>query len=150
MKTRAVGIVLGMTAALWLGPPVAAQSPAEQVYQRQAFVATNQNRDHRDRVVLRHQACVQRYAVRQARLMARQERMFHQDLVRVLRDCGLRLAGENVAYGFRSGRAVVDRGWMHSAEHRANILNPAYRLLGTGACRSADGTWYAAQVFGRR
>lgn len=148
MTTRVLGLVLVIVAALWSTPAVA-QAP-EQAYQRQVFAATNHQRDRHDRVALRHQHCVQEYAVRQARRMARQDRMFHQDLGRVLRACGLRMAGENVAYGYPSGRSVVDSGWMHSRGHRENILNPSYRLLGTGARRSADGTWYAAQVFGRR
>ncbi len=151
MKTRILGIALATTASLWLAPTATAQAAApEHTYQRQAFAATNQQRDRHDRVQLRHQRCVQKYAVRQARRMARQERMFHQDLGRVLRACGLRMAGENVAYGYRSGRAVVNDGWMHSRGHRENILNPSYRLLGLGARRGDDGRWYAAQVFGRR
>jgi uncharacterized protein YkwD len=155
MKTRALGIALATTATLWLAPAATAQTApatttAEQTYQRRAFAATNHQRDRHDRARLRHQHCVQKYAVRQARRMARQQRMFHQDLGRVLRACGLRMAGENVAYGYRSGRAVVNDGWMHSAGHRENILNPSYRLLGVGARRGDDGTWYAAQVFGRR
>ena len=145
--TRALA-ALGATATLWAAPAVA-QAPAA-TYQHQAFVATNHHRAEHDRVALRRQDCVQRYAVRQARRMARQDRMFHQDLGRVLRDCRLRMAGENVAYGYATGRTVVNDGWMHSAGHRANILDPSYRLLGVGARRRADGTWYAAQVFGRR
>ena len=39
---------------------------------------------------------------------------------------------------------------MRSAGHRANILDREFRLLGSGARRSGDGTWYAAQVFGRK
>ena len=147
MKALAVVVALATGAVLWSAPAVA-RTP-EPTYQRQAFGATNQQRDRHDRVALRHQDCVQRYAVRQARRMAGQERMFHQDLGRVLRDCGLRMAGENVAYGYPTGRSVVNQGWMHSEGHRANILNPAYRLLGTGARRGDDGRWYAAQVFGR-
>jgi uncharacterized protein YkwD len=148
MKTRVLGAVLAATTLIGLAP-AAAQTP-EQTYQRQAFAATNQQRDRHDRADLRHQDCVHRYAVRQAARMARQDRMFHQDLGRVLRDCGLRMAGENVAYGYQTGRAVVNAGWMHSEGHRANILNPSYRLLGLGARRSDEGRWYAAQVFGRR
>jgi uncharacterized protein YkwD len=46
---------------------------------------------------------------------------------------------ENIAYG--SGRAgsprrIVD-GWMHSAGHRANILNGSYRHIGVAAERGA-------------
>jgi uncharacterized protein YkwD len=81
--------------------------------------------------------------------MVEQERMFHQDLQRVASDCGLSYAGENVAYGYDSGAAVV-RAWMNSSGHRANILNGHYRAMGIGARRAADGTWYVAQVFGRR
>jgi uncharacterized protein YkwD len=146
--------VLVLTAALVLAVttgavPAEAQTP-EATYQHQIFDATNQQREKRDRVELRHQRCVQRYAVRQAQRMARQERMFHQDLGPVLRDCGLSLAGENVAYGYPSGRSAVNRGWMHSPGHRQNILHRGFRLLGAGARQSDDGTWYAAQVFGRR
>ncbi len=82
--------------------------------------------------------------------MARQDRMFHQDLRPILRQCGLSTVGENVAYGYRSGRSVVNDGWMHSEGHRRNILNRDFRLMGIGARKSDDGTWYAAQVFGRR
>ena len=58
-----------------------------------------------------------------------------------------RTGGENVAYGYSSGQAVVN-GWMNSSGHRGNILNSGYRLLGVGAVQSSDGRWYAAQVFG--
>ena len=117
--------------------------------QAEAFTVTNVQRATRGRVPLRHQACVQKWAVRQARKMARQERMFHQDLARVAKDCRLSIAGENVAYGYSTGRSVVVDGWMKSAGHRANILKRDYRLMGIGA-RRADGTWYVAQVFGRK
>lgn len=40
-------------------------------------------------------------------------------------------AGENLAYGFSSADATM-RGWMHSAEHRANILNESYSQVGFG------------------
>jgi uncharacterized protein YkwD len=81
--------------------------------------------------------------------MANQNRMFHQDLQRVVTDCGLSYAGENVAYGYDSGTAVV-RAWMNSDGHRANILSRHYRAIGIGARRADDGTWYVAQVFGRK
>lgn len=122
----------------------------EGTYQSQIFSTTNDQRDAHDRVELRRQDCVQRYAERQARKMAEAEEIFHQDLQRVLRDCGLSRAGENVAYGFEDGRSVVNQGWMRSAGHRANILNPRFRLLGTGAREGDDNLWYAVQVFGRR
>ena len=49
--------------------------------------------------------------------------------------------GENVAMGYPTARSVV-RAWMHSAGHRANILNARFRHLGVGLRRAADGTPY--------
>lgn len=40
-------------------------------------------------------------------------------------------AGENLAYGFGSGSAIV-AAWMNSAEHRMNMLNAAYGNVGFG------------------
>lgn len=52
------------------------------------------------------------------------------------------LLGENIAYGAdgaASPRAIV-RAWMHSAEHRANILNPRFHQIGIGiAVGTPDG-----------
>ncbi|MBR2742035.1 MAG: hypothetical protein IKD89_00415 [Clostridia bacterium] len=42
-----------------------------------------------------------------------------------------RSAGENIAYGYRAPEAVVT-GWMNSASHRENILNPSFTEIGVG------------------
>jgi uncharacterized protein YkwD len=58
-----------------------------------------------------------------------------------------RSAGENIATGFATPRAVV-KAWMGSAGHCQNILNPSYRNVGTGVSRhvvkgfaTGGGTW---------
>ena len=56
-------------------------------------------------------------------------------------------AGENIAYGFRTGVDVV-KAWMNSPEHRANILNCKAKTLGVGAVYSASGGLYYTQEFG--
>jgi uncharacterized protein YkwD len=61
-------------------------------------------------------------------------------------------AGENIATGYRTPASVV-RGWMASAGHCENILDPGYRSVGTGvsagaALPSDPGTW--TQDFGLR
>jgi uncharacterized protein YkwD len=140
-------LVAGPDTASWAAP--AAARTGVVGYQAAAFTATNAQRVAHGRVPVAASRCLQRLAVRQAARMARQGRMFHQDLGPVLDRCGLSLAGENVAYGYRSGRSVVRDGWMRSSGHRANILQRRYRLMGIGA-RQVDGTWYVAQVFGRR
>jgi uncharacterized protein YkwD len=144
--------LLALLAAAMLLPlasPAVAATPT-QVYAGKIMSATNAVRSTHDLPKLQGNACVKRFAVRQARRMAKQERIFHQKLGPVLSECGLTKAGENVAYGFPTGLAVVFQGWLLSPGHRANILDGDYRLLGTGARKSDDGVWYAAQVFGRR
>lgn len=61
-------------------------------------------------------------------------------------------AGENIATGYGTPRQVV-AGWMASAGHCENILNPTYRDVGTGVNRhpvagyaSGPATW--TQDFG--
>jgi uncharacterized protein YkwD len=151
MRRVAVLLVTALATGTFLvGAPAQAQSKAERRYAQQAFTATNANRADNGLKALRPNDCVGHAAVRQARLMARREQIFHQDLNRVLRDCGLDTAGENVAYGYPTGRSVVDDGWMNSEGHRANILNPSFTLMGIGARKGHNGRWYVAQVFGRR
>lgn len=55
--------------------------------------------------------------------------------------------GENIAAGYGSADAVVS-AWMNSAGHRANILNPAYTIIGVGVGTAADGTKFYCQNFG--
>lgn len=132
-----------------LGVPAdAATAPAK--YQKQAFAATNHQRDRHDLRALRKQKCVQKHAVRWAKHMARTEKLVHQSLTPIMRDCGLNMAGENIAVGYATGRKVVNQGWMHSEGHRANILRGDYRLMGIGARRDDSGRWWVSQVFGRR
>jgi uncharacterized protein YkwD len=58
-------------------------------------------------------------------------------------------AGENIATGFPTPASVV-AGWMRSAGHCENILDPAFRYVGTGVSARATvvspGTW--TQDFG--
>jgi uncharacterized protein YkwD len=138
-----------VSSALWLVPAEASAARAT-TYADAAFRATNAHRADEGRVQLREGACLTRMAERWARHMARTGRMVHQDLGPIARRCELSMVGENIAVGYPSGRAVVNRGWMHSEGHRANILRREYRLMGIGAARDSDGRWWASQVFGRR
>lgn len=140
-------VTLAATAVLWLVPAEAA-APAER-YAGAAVGATNARRVEHDLPRLRQHPCLQRFATRWARHLARTERLAHEELGPILRRCGLSTVGENVAYGYPTGRAVV-RAWMRSEGHRDNILNPRFRLVAVGAARDDDGQWWSAQVFGRR
>ncbi len=137
-----------LTAAL-LWPAAAQASPASD-YAAAAVKATNKAREANDRKPFKVDECLHGFAVKQAKAMAASSTMYHQDLGPVMSTCGLVTAGENVAYGYPTGRSVVNQGWMKSEGHRANILNPGFKLVAVAARRDSGGRWYAAQVFGRR
>ncbi len=63
----------------------------------------------------------------------------------MIRNFGIsyRTAGENIARGYASPRAVVD-GWMNSSGHRANILNESFTQIGVGYVASGH---YWTQMF---
>ena len=150
MRKRAVPLIIATGLTFTTAVPPAASALAVSDHAQSAFRTTNDVRDLHGRRELDRQQCLQRRAADQARRMARRERIFHQDLGPVLRRCGLRLAGENVARGYPTGKAVVARGWMRSEGHRRNLLGRAYRLMGLASRRSDDGTLYTAQLLGVR
>jgi uncharacterized protein YkwD len=125
-----------------------AQASPSGNYERSVQVNTNVQRTHSGRVALKSSSCLDRFAERQARAMAKRREMYHQNIRRILRVCKLSSVGENVAYGYPNGRSAVS-AWMNSKGHRANILKKRYRLIAVGAYRDSHGTWYVSQVFGR-
>lgn len=46
-------------------------------------------------------------------------------------------AGENLAYGLKDSRSVVD-AWMASPSHKDNIVKPEYTNIGFGICSSPN------------
>jgi hypothetical protein len=63
-------------------------------------------------------------------------------------DCGyFGGSGENIAYGYRSPKAVME-GWLNSPGHRANIERESYTTIGVGVVTNDDGTTYWTQNFG--
>jgi uncharacterized protein YkwD len=143
----AVNVVLTVLVLLW--PSAAHAGPAGD-YAAAAVKTTNQARDTAGLRALKVDDCLHRFAVEQAKAMAAAGEIYHQDLGAIMSACHLVTAGENVAYGYPTGRSVVNQGWMRSAGHRANILSTAFRRVAVAARRDDRGTWYAAQVFGAR
>lgn len=56
--------------------------------------------------------------------------------------------GENIGAGYEGARGVC-KAWMSSEGHRANILNPAYTVIGAGYADGGKFGTYYVQVFGR-
>jgi uncharacterized protein YkwD len=79
-----------------------------------------------------------------AERLARDGYLHHSDLTSGVSGCWRRL-GENVGYG--SSVANIETTYMNSAPHRANILQPAFNIVGVGYARSTDGRTWTVQVF---
>lgn len=148
IRATVLGVV-GATALIAVPLTQSAQASANQKYESSIFTNTNKQRVKDDRVKLKGSKCLDKFAERQAKKMAEQQKMYHQDLGPILKACNLSMVGENVAYGYATGKDTV-HAWMESPGHRRNILNEDYRNIAVGAYRDKDGRWYAAQVFGRR
>jgi uncharacterized protein YkwD len=140
--------LLGATALVAIPLTQVAQASPNQTYENSVFDNANAQRKKADRASLKGSKCLDRFAERQAKRMADQQRMYHQQLGPILKACNLSMVGENVAYGYPNGRAAVT-AWMKSPGHKANILNSRYRITAVGAYRDDDGRWYVAHVFGR-
>ena len=142
----AVATGSALSAGLLPAPPAEASA---STYAASAFHTTNHQRVDHDRASLRGSQCLKRHASRWARVMGTRVGMRHQALRPILRDCHLSWVGENIAYGFPSGRSVVNRGWMRSTDHRENILRPQFQRMAIGVYRDRHGTWWVSQLFGR-
>jgi len=149
MKRLTVTIVTVLAALALVAVPGQAEALTPHRYSAEAFHSTNVHRVAHHERRLKYGPCLKRYANYQARRMARQHRMFHQALRPILRACHLTVVGENVAFGYKNGWRVVNQGWMHSPEHRRNILDKRFGRLAIGAARDSRGVWYVSQVLGR-
>lgn len=139
--------VLWASALVAVPPSATAKPSGATKYANTAHTATNAQRAKHGLMKLKKNRCLRAMARAQAEKMAKARELFHQDLGRVQRRCRVGWVGENVAYGYGTGRAVV-RGWMGSKGHRENILQRKFRLMGIAAVKRR-GVWYVAQVFGR-
>lgn len=139
------------TSATQASDGVAARKSGE-TYSAAVVKWTNKQRTSHDRRKFKTNACLAKVARKWAIHMAESGTLVHQNerqVRRVMRRCDLTSYGENIAYGYSSGKGVV-RAWMRSPGHRANILNSGFRLIGVGAAKDSNGTWWACQVFGSR
>lgn len=148
-RLSSLALAAALGAGLLLGPSVGtAAAVSSGTYEKDVISYSNQERAAKKLVKLKASSCLDRYAESQARTMAKQKKMYHQDLAPILKACKLRRVGENVAYGYTSGKSVT-AAWMKSPGHRANLLTRQHRLIGVGAYQDSNGRWYVAQVLGQ-
>jgi uncharacterized protein YkwD len=126
-----------------------ASAMTSSTYEYDVIKWTNVKRVDHDKVAVKSQSCVDKFAERQADWLASHRTLKHQNLGTILDVCDLSSVSENIAYGYSTGGRAVS-AWMRSPGHRANILSTNKRWIGVGAVQDKDGVWWVSQVFGRR
>lgn len=111
------------------------------------WLLTNSERAKRGLRVLKYSQCQEtRYSQPVVVENASRGRHQHQQLARGL--CEKDAYGENIAAGYTSPTSVM-QGWMNSAGHRANILNPRWTVMASGYTLSDSSyRYWWAQNFG--
>jgi uncharacterized protein YkwD len=149
-RVQTLSAVALAAASLLLGPmadPAAAVTTT--TYESDVIKYANVERAKRDLAKVSPSACLDGFAERWARNMASKQRMYHQNLGPILTTCRLSEVGENIAFGYPSGKSVT-AAWMASPPHKANLLNRPHRLIGVGAVKDKHGWWWVSEVFGRK
>ena len=101
---------------------------------------------------LRLQPRLTRCAMRHTRYLSRIGMLTHDSsdgtsaATRIRRAYGARVIGETLAFG--DTVAWIVSAWMHSAPHRAILLDPDYRVVGIGGLQVSDGTIWATADLG--
>jgi hypothetical protein len=137
-KVRAVAIAIGIAlptlTAFWLPARGDAGASAEATF----VSSTNQERAQRAESSLHVTGDLVAVARRHSEAMAAQARLYHNPNVgnEVAR---WQLLGENVGTG--PGAGAVEQAFMASAEHRANILNPAFTEIGVSVVWVGNRLW---------
>jgi Cysteine-rich secretory protein family len=135
-------------------PPAAGPSaPAEDRMARAIFDRVNDERAARGIEPVAWNDDLASVARDWSGAMAADGQLRHQDVREVLDGealSGFTGLGENI---FRSTGPVpagtIHAGWMRSADHRVNVLNPGWNRLGVGVHCAEDGSVWATQEFGR-
>jgi hypothetical protein len=149
MRDNAMGKQLWMIAlaAALCAVPVSAQQPVEQ----QLMDLANADRAQQGLAPLKWDPALAQAAADHAQLMAQQPALSHQypgepDLVTRCGAAGahFRSIAENVALA--PNPQALEKEWMNSAPHRANILNPAMNTIGIGLVQKG-GNYYAVEDF---
>jgi len=120
--------------------------PRSNAWEAKVVALTNARRRAHGRKPLKAAPCPDSFAEPWTRHLARTRTLTHQSLTPMLGCPHTSYAGENIAYGYSTPRALVS-AWMHSPGHRANILSPHFHRIGVSGWRSADGVTYATQDF---
>ena len=120
--------------------------PRSDRWEAKVLKLTNARRHAHGRKPLKPSRCADKYAERWTKHMATKRVLEHQSLDPFFGCPHTSSAGENIAYGYSTPRALVS-AWMHSKGHRANILSRHFNRIGVSGWRATNGVTYATQDF---
>lgn len=145
IATTAVAVTL-ITAAL--GAP--AHAGAGRWADRHAmYKATNVSRDHLDRIDVSINRTMSRVALKHSRWMASSGKLQHttNPAAAYLKGMSWHCWGENI--GVTGGSiADLEKAFMASPDHRANILNSCFKHVAIGATRVDGALWVTVFFYG--
>jgi uncharacterized protein YkwD len=140
----AITALMLVLAALVTGV-IAAPTAGARTVENTFTAKLNHARTHRGIPALEVRPHLVKVARAQAMRMATKDLLYHNpNLTSEVHNW--RFLGENVGYGPDS--LTVHRAFMHSPEHRANILDRNYTLVGIGSV-TVNGRVWVAEVFRR-
>jgi uncharacterized protein YkwD len=120
--------------------------PRAHAWEAKVVALTNARRAAHGVKPLRAATCPDNFAEPWAGHMAKTHQLVHHSsLSPLLTRCHASSAGENIAEGYETPRAVV-RAWMSDKGHRDNLLNPHFHRIGVAAVRT-DGVTFSIQDF---
>jgi uncharacterized protein YkwD len=147
---RLVRVIAGpLVLALTLTVPAQAANAGGRAhrFQSEMLRLVNETRNSHGLHVVRLNQRLSREAWRHSIDMGRRYLLFHTaNLWDLVQPYDARTWGENIAYAGTLRR--VEELWMHSYEHRINLLNPAFRSAGIGVVRAKGWLWVTLQLYG--
>jgi uncharacterized protein YkwD len=142
-------LAAGLLAVVFMATPsLTSASFAATTDQKGLLTLTNADRDSHHRHDLKLDDALSRYATAHSREMANHRSLFHtSNLAGKLHGIHWRVAGENV--GFTSGTLDdMETSFMHSPEHKKNILNGSFDHAAIGVVDKNGGLWITVIFYG--
>lgn len=127
-------------------PRCAANAPSTSSGAADLFARLNDERRARGLPALRWNTELAAYATNWSKVMAGSS-MHHSDIGSLLNSFDY--VGENIAYGNGAPESSLHVAWMHSQDHRDNMLSPGFTDVGIGMYCAPDGSMWATTNFGR-
>lgn len=144
---RALAVLLLLVTLLTFTAQPAVAGGRSERFRAEMLRLVNRTRSSNGRDTLRLNDHLSREAWRHSVEMGRRYVLFHTtNMWDLVQPYDARVWGENVAYASTLRR--VEELWMHSYEHRVNLLNPSFRWAAIGVVKANGWLWVTLQMYG--